>query len=177
MPIPSLFDVEEVASATNHVPVEERFWAKVNKTESCWLWTGATVGDAGTIWLNGGNYVAARLSWELHNGPIPDGLFVCHNCPGGDNPRCVNPGHLFLGTHTENLRDASKKGMLSTAKDGESNPRSILTEQNVLEIRRRYKHRARYPDPNSSLALAEEFGISMAWARAIAKGKHWTHLK
>lgn len=92
---------------------EHRFWSKVNKTESCWLWTGAKQ-DFGhgviNISIESGNKLTHRLSWEIHNGPIPDGLVVCHNCPGGDNPSCVNPAHLFLGTQADNIHDAIRKG-------------------------------------------------------------------
>jgi hypothetical protein len=79
------------------VPLEERFWSKVRKTESCWLWTGAGGGHYGRLVRGGRLDLSHRVSWELHNGPIPDGLFVLHNCPGGDTPACVNPDHLWLG--------------------------------------------------------------------------------
>ena len=90
----------------------DRFWPKVNKTESCWLWTaGVTSHGYGQI-NSGGNgspLTASVVSWELHFGPVPKGLEVCHDCPGGDNPLCVNPAHLFLGTHQQNLQDWSAK--------------------------------------------------------------------
>lgn len=168
--------IERIVRDVNHRPILTRFWEKVNKTKSCWIWTGAkTGGSYGVIWFNGRNYPAHKLSWRMAYGPIPKGKLVCHNCPGGDNPSCVRPSHLFLGTHRENLQDASKKGMLATAKDGTNNPMARLTEDDVLEIRRRYKKGSRR-GPNSSYILAKEFGVSIAWVRAIAKKERWSHI-
>lgn len=93
--------------------LEQRFWTKVQKTESCWLWVGNLIPSGyGQIMSSPPKRPlgAHRVSWELHNGPIPEGLEVCHNCPGGDNPACVNPAHLFLGTHQDNMRDCVAKG-------------------------------------------------------------------
>lgn len=104
------------ADTANRIPIEDRFWSRVQKTESCWLWTGAQNGVGyGSLGRQpkdkGGRTIYAhRLSWELHNGPIPPGLFVCHNCPGGDNRLCVRPDHLFLGTLAENQMDMVRKG-------------------------------------------------------------------
>jgi hypothetical protein len=94
-------------------PVEERFWAQVmcQITTQCWLWTGSQItGGHAAINIEGRKVLAHRFSYELAHGPIPDGLLVCHNCPGGDNPRCVNPAHLWIGTHAENIRDWKVKG-------------------------------------------------------------------
>lgn len=95
------------------VPFEERFWAKVNKTEGCWLWTGTTTPFGyGQIWytLPNGRQTMARahkLSYQMLVGPVPKGLGVLHRC---DVPTCVNPAHLFLGTAKENMEDCSRKG-------------------------------------------------------------------
>jgi hypothetical protein len=95
----------------------KRFWDKVDVKgpDDCWEWQGALT----THWRNGRimvdkkRYLAHRFSWILHNGDIPEGLLVCHHC---DNPPCVNPKHLFLGTTTDNMRDMSLKGRSSGQK-------------------------------------------------------------
>jgi hypothetical protein len=101
--------------------IEERFWEKVDRTGECWRWTGGRVGSAD---VESGRYgrfaisttrghvvlvLAHRFSWELHFGPVPAGLHVLHAC---DNPACVNPDHLMVGTHRANRWDASRKGRL-----------------------------------------------------------------
>ena len=85
-----------------------RFWTKVKKTKDCWLWTASIVGNGyGGFSLDGQMRRAHRVAWELTFGPVPDGYQVLHKC---DVRPCVRPDHLFLGTHTDNLRDAAAKG-------------------------------------------------------------------
>lgn len=93
-----------------NMTISERFWNKVQKTETCWLWIGANDGvfGHGCMGIPGArkNIGAHRLSWRLHFGEIPDGMWVLHKC---DVPACVNPDHLFLGTHNDNMRDKMLK--------------------------------------------------------------------
>lgn len=90
----------------------ETFMRYVKVSPACWAWKGLTSHGYGRLRYHGKTVSAHRLSWEIHNNrPVPDGLFVLHSC---DNPACVNPAHLFLGTHQDNMRDARDKGRLNT---------------------------------------------------------------
>ncbi len=97
-------------------PAAVRFWCFVEKTAVCWLWTGRTNKDGyGVISFaeRGKQMIASRLSFIIAYGPIPEGMWVLHRC---DNPRCVNPDHLFLGTRADNMRDAHQKGRIDMHK-------------------------------------------------------------
>ena len=84
------------------------FWDNVEKTDSCWLWTGCQQYTGyGMFWTGFKLKYAHRCAWELINGPIAKGLYICHTC---DRPRCVNPNHLFLGTAGKNSKDSHQKG-------------------------------------------------------------------
>ena len=112
-----------------------KFWSRVNKTETCWNWTGPRdkKGYGLGIYNKGRQPRIHRQSYELNIGPIPQGLHVLHKC---DNPSCVRPDHLFLGTNFDNIQDRNKKGRMNHAK-GEQVSHCKLTPQQVLEIRTR----------------------------------------
>ena len=116
--------------------LQERFdkkWITIG-SGGCWIWVGASwTNGYGEIEAHGKHHqFAHRISYELHVGPIPDGLCVLHTC---DYPGCVNPKHLWLGTHADNMADMARKGRCPTKK-GEANPFAKLTDIQVVEIRR-----------------------------------------
>jgi len=123
-------------------PLAERFWQKVNKTGTCWLWTGALDGKGyGAIGVEGKRHTASRISYEMAHGVIPNGVFVCHSC---DVPACVNPDHLFLGNASINMIDMAKK---------ERGNKSLTADQ-VRQIRTRLRAGDKHRD------IAKDFGVS-----------------
>jgi HNH endonuclease len=136
------------------IPVQDRFWQKVWKTSTCWVWTGALRRGYGAVWIGGrrGRHVPAhRVAWELTHGMIPDGIMVLHEC---DNRRCVrpDPGHLYLGGHTQNMQDATDRQRMCHGDEhrrihtahvrgmrGERNSRAVLTQRKADTIREMYK--------------------------------------
>ena len=145
---------------------ERRFWSKVNKRgeDECWPWT-ASVGDKnkgyGQLFFTGRMHVASRVSWVIaNNRKIPPEHEICHKC---DNPICVNPSHLFLGTRKDNVLDAAKKGRMW----------SKLTRDEVVEIKKRLA-----AGGESQTAIGRDYGVSQQAISAIASGKnyHYIHL-
>lgn len=147
----------------------ERFWSKVRKgtSEQCWLWTGglsATFG-VGKFRLNGRKQTAARVVWAMFNGVIPDAMCVLHRC---DNPACVNPGHLFLGTKQDNMADKKAKGRCPK---GVEQPGSKLTEFCVKMMRE-----LRFKKGATVRSIAKQFGVSAGLACLVINGKRWKHV-
>lgn len=136
----------------------ERFFSFVKKTESCWLWTGATSAlGYGKLSVDGKLRQATAISYFLQHGTWPE-LFMCHSC---DNPPCVNPDHLFPGDHKANHQDMMKKG-----RQGKGS--SKLTPEQVLAIRQ---------DARPQSAIAKDFGVSKGAVSCIKLGKTWKHIK
>lgn len=152
-----------------NAPLEERFWAKVDKTNDCWIWTGSRDQRGYGRIKNGGNKLASRISWEMHFSPIPPGMFVCHHC---DNPPCVRPNHLFLGTQQDNMQDMRAKHRGGdSALHGASHHQAKLTEQEVLLIRQFRR------GIDNVVAFAVQFNISKSQVYAISRGASWKYLR
>lgn len=149
---------------------EQRFWAKVDQSGDCWLWTNA-VNDKGygTFGFDGRVQFAHRVAWQITRGPIPTGegyhgTCVLHRC---DTPRCVNPLHLFLGTHTDNMIDMTEKGrQVPSAVRGEANGLSKLTQEQVIAIR---------ADTRIQRLIAADYGVNQSLISLIKSGKVWKH--
>ncbi len=184
------------------VPDIARFWSHVDQSggpDACWPWTAArTRYGHGVFKVKGRMLRASRVAWALvTDTPIPDSLYACHNCPGGDRPECVNPSHLFIGTNADNQQDAVKKGRIavgdeswaslhretlvqgirqhfkehSGARAGEQNSHARLTELDVKDIRLKFSlGKATRAD------LAREHGVTWTQIDWIIKRKSWTHV-
>ena len=151
------------------------FWGKVEKSEGCWLWRGNLSDRAyGRFSVGGGRWrLAHRVMWELTNGPIPAGLFLCHRC---DTPACVNPAHLFLGTHADNMADRGAKGRQLK---GERHHKARLTAAQVAEIRARYgegnppRRQKAGTGTVSVRDLAKEYGVHPSTVHRIVARDGW----
>lgn len=145
--------------------VETRFWRNVEKSDGCWLWTGYSGKDGyGYLRVGTKQTGAHRYSYELHNGPIPEGLWVLHRC---DNPPCVRPDHLWAGLANENTADRDSKQRQAL---GERNRHAKLNAEDVLEIRRRLRQ------GSTNVALAEEYGVAKSEISHIRTRRVWKHL-
>lgn len=154
---------------------EALFWAKVvrHPGDGCWIWTACRnklgYGSVG-IMRSRKSALAHRVSYFLSTGINPGGLKVCHRC---DNPPCVNPSHLFLGTDADNARDCISKGRNASHR-GEQNPRAILSDRQVAELRQAYAARE-----GTTRTLALRFGIGRTQVHNIVSGaqrREWSQL-
>ena len=147
--------------------LKSRLLAKIDicSEAGCWNWTASkSSGRYGKLEISGATLSAHRASYEVYRGPIPEGLFVCHRC---DNPACINPDHLFLGTHADNMADKVKKGRHRTPRGSEV-VTSKLTEADVLAIR---------ASRVSNGCVAEQYGVDRSLISLIRTGKRWAHLR
>jgi hypothetical protein len=160
------------------VPAEHRFWKYVQKGDGCWEWCGARSPDDYGLFNSGvsASRKAHRYSWFLHNGPIPPGLAVCHQC---DNPPCVNPDHLFLGTVADNNADRQAKGRSRGGTCGPAPERRArgerigtakLTDSTVREIRERVAA------GESHSAIARSLGVVHTTVTNVIRRHTWHHV-
>ncbi len=148
---------------------EERFWSRIIKTDTCWIWNGTKryKNNYGCFEINNKLISAHRFSWELHNGKIPAGLFVCHTC---DNTLCVNPDHLFLGTANDNNKDRAFKNR-SWHPIGELHPIHKLTANDVRDIRVEYKSGL-----ISQRALAKKYHVAQWTIGKVVNNHTWKNV-
>ena len=156
----------------------ERFWSKVRKAgrpEECLEWAGARLPEgygfiyAGPLYDEPVRWIRAhRLSWEMHNGKVPEGLSVLHHC---DNPPCVNPAHLYVGTQLENVRDrAVRRRGKEHRQNGTGNDNVKLTEADVRAIV------AMTDAGKSQTVVAAMFGLTQPYVSKLARRQYWQHL-
>lgn len=154
---------------------EERFWSNVDKSGECWVWTaGKDEHGYGNIKIEGRRVATHRFSYATFVGAIPDGLCVCHRC---DNPSCVRPDHLFVGTQKANCQDRQQKGRSGfqrypeLVKCGEAHHAAKLTEKRVRLMR---ALRAELGTPYAELAAL--FNVTTNTAHRACVGVWWKHV-
>lgn len=147
--------------------LSERFWEKVDirGEDECWEWQAHRDRKGYGKFQIDNSHVAHRVAWELENGQIPDGLFVCHVC---DNPACCNPSHLFIGTNDDNMKDMKAK---ERSNRGTQRFNSKLTPIDVIGARSLYQRGAM-----STQDIAEHLGVCEHTARSAIFGKSWSWL-
>jgi HNH endonuclease len=151
--------------------LEERFLTKINKTEAgCWEWTAFKnklgYGQISMGRRGEGRSLAHRVSYSIYKESIPAGMLICHAC---DNPGCVNPDHLFMGSQSDNMRDCSNKGRVNKSIKllGEKHARSKLSEDDVRLIR---------STKGRTTELSKQLGITTANIKYIRRGETWRHV-
>lgn len=142
------------------------FWNRVQKTDGCWLWTGAkNKRQYGHFAVGGKHMLSHRFSFLLHNLYLPAELHICHKC---DNPPCCNPHHLFAGTRSDNLRDAVAKG-IQLGNLGEKRWNSKLKDADILRIRNDFTGQ-------SHASVARLFKVDPSVIVRVRSGERWSHV-
>ena len=142
-----------------------RFWSKVSKGAGCWIWQAYKF-RYGTFRIGNKMVLAHRVAFDLAIGPIPPSLDVLHSC---DNGHCVNPDHLFLGTHSDNMQDRQRKGRwVSPVLLGYPNPAAKVTREQAKEIRTRYEM-----GTVKQHELAAEYGVTQSNISMIVHNRTW----
>lgn len=159
-----------------------RFWSKVDvgPIDACWEWLGVKnqhgygkfYGRSFGLTAGSRRKFAHRLAYAWAHGFFYKKKVVCHRC---DNPACVNPNHLFLGTMLDNCRDRDRKGRKASMR-GDKNPRTTLTEEDVLCIRREYRKGVNQNNTGNRTQLALRYGVSNATINQVIAGRTWAHL-
>lgn len=156
----------------NESTLSSRFWAKVKKTSSCWIWIGSSRGGGnpyGSFKIGQKNRQAHRVSWELTYGEIPDGLSVLHRC---DVPLCVKPTHLFLGDQQVNVADRhAKERTVMPCTRGRLNGSAKMSEPKVRTLKKLRRRGWSYR------RLSKRYKISVAQVGHIVTGEHWAHVQ
>ena len=153
--------------------LDDRFWSKVDRSdkEGCWIWTAGLNNKGYGMFRPGGlapKRLAHRLSYEDSNGRIPTGALILHSC---DNRRCVNPAHLRLGSHKDNVADMDLRGRrVPNTPKGADNCNSFASEEEITAMRREYIAGAKADD------LAKKYGFSASAIRDPLLGRSWRHL-
>ena len=149
----------------NKIELDIRFWQKVDKQKECWVWVGSLNNKGyGRINIGGIIKLAHRVSYEIAYGKIPSMMSILHKC---DNPPCVNPNHLQVGTHKENIEDMIEKGRGCV---GEGASYAKLNYQKVVQIKGMYKQ-----SKISQRALAKLFKVSQCTISLVVNEKRWSN--
>lgn len=135
----------------------------VSDPDACWERPGVKPRSYQHVKIDGKIHIATRILWQVMFGPIPAGMCICHSC---DNPRCVNPRHLWLGTHNDNMADRNAKGRTDDRR-GDSNPKAKLTLPDVIAIRL---------STERTVELARRYGVTWATVNSARIGRTWKHV-
>ena len=142
----------------------DRFWSKVSKGPGCWEWNSAKLASGyGLFSIDGKRHYGHRLVYSMRSSTIPKGMYVCHSC---DNPSCVRPSHLFLGTPAQNQQDSKNKNRLNRA-FGVRSGRSKLSEFDIKRIR---------SDTRSHIRISKDYPVERSTISYIKRGETWKHV-